>query len=47
VAHTPKVLFSPALTSFKQRADALRMLYRIRFWRLGHAIGLLASGGRG
>jgi GT2 family glycosyltransferase len=47
VAHTPKVLFSPALTSFNQRLDALRMLYRIRFWRLGHAIALLASGGRG
>jgi GT2 family glycosyltransferase len=47
VAHTPKVLFSPALTSFGQRADALRILYRVRFWRLGHAIFLFASGGRG
>jgi GT2 family glycosyltransferase len=47
VAHTPKVLFSPALTSCRQRLDALRMLYRLRFWRLGHAIALFASGGRG
>jgi hypothetical protein len=45
-AHTPKVLFSPALTSWTQRRDALGMLYRLRLWRFGHAIGLLASGGR-
>lgn len=47
VAHTPKVLFSPALTSWRQRARALGMLYRIRLWRFGHAMALLAAGARG
>ncbi|TAJ70613.1 MAG: glycosyltransferase [Phenylobacterium sp.] len=46
VAHTPKVLASPALTSWPQRLGALGVLYRLRFWRLGDALGLLASGGR-
>lgn len=43
VAHTPKVLASAALTSWGQRWDALTVLYRLRFWRLLDAIGLLAS----
>lgn len=46
LAHTPKVLSSPALTSWPQRLGALTVLYRLRFWRLGDAIGLLATGGR-
>jgi GT2 family glycosyltransferase len=42
LAHTPKVLASPALTSWRQRWDALTVLYRLRCWRLVDAIGLLA-----
>lgn len=46
LAHTPKVLSSPALTSWPQRLSALGVLYRLRFWRLSDAIVLLATGGR-
>lgn len=44
LAHTPKVLTSPALSSWRQRRDALSVLYRLRFWRLIDAIGLLTRG---
>jgi GT2 family glycosyltransferase len=43
IAHTPKVLTSPALTSWRQRWDALTVLYRLRLWRLVDAIGLMSS----
>ena len=43
LAHTPKVLASPALSSWRQRRDALSVLYRLRFWRLIDAIGLLTA----
>jgi len=43
IAHTPKVLTSPALSSWGQRWGALTVLYRLRFWRLVDAIGLLGS----
>lgn len=46
VAHTPKVLLSPHLATWSQRFGALAVLYRLRFWRLGAALGLLANGGR-
>jgi GT2 family glycosyltransferase len=40
-AHTPKVLASPELNTGAQRIAALGMLYRLRFWRLADALGLL------
>ena len=43
VAHTPKVLRSPELDTLSQRAAALGMLYRLRFWRLADAVRLLAA----
>jgi GT2 family glycosyltransferase len=42
VAHTPRVLTSPALTSWSQRRDALVMLYRLRFWRMLDCLRLLS-----
>jgi GT2 family glycosyltransferase len=44
VAHTPRVLFTRALTTPSQRLDALGVLYRIRFWRLFNALPLLRKG---
>ncbi|MBX3483760.1 glycosyltransferase [Phenylobacterium sp.] len=43
VAHTPKVLRSPELDTVGQRAAALGVLYRLRFWRLIDAVRLLAT----
>lgn len=43
VAHTPKVLASPALTSWSQRASALQVLYRLRLWRLVDSLRLLVA----
>jgi cellulose synthase/poly-beta-1,6-N-acetylglucosamine synthase-like glycosyltransferase len=40
-AHTPKVLRSRELDTGAQRMAALSMLFRLRFWRLGDAVGLL------
>jgi hypothetical protein len=40
-AHTPKVLKSRELNTGAQRMAALSMLFRLRFWRLGDAVGLL------
>lgn len=42
IAHTPRVLFSDNLNTPQQRLAALGVLYRLRFWRLGHAMELLA-----
>jgi len=43
LVHTPKVLTAPALSSWRQRWDALSVLYRLRMWRLFDALGLLAA----
>lgn len=43
LAHTPKVLRSPALNTGAQRLDALVTLYRLRWWRMVDAIRLLAE----
>lgn len=43
--HVPKVLFSDQLTGPQQRMSALGMLFKIRFWRLGHALALLSGRG--
>lgn len=43
LVHTPKVLAAPALSSWRQRWDALSVLYRLRMWRLFDALGLLAA----
>ena len=40
VAHTPKVLMSQNLSGARNRIRALGMLYRLRFWRAGHALSL-------
>lgn len=45
VAHSPKVFASDQLNTLSQRFAALAMLYRLRFWRFGHALSLL--GGKG
>ena len=41
LVHTPKVLFSPALHSPRQRLAALGTLYRLRLWRTADALKLL------
>jgi GT2 family glycosyltransferase len=46
LAHTPRVMRSAQLSSFKQRLGALGVLYRIRLWRLVDATQLAAAGGR-
>ena len=43
IAHTPKVLLSRELSSWRDRSKALGMLYRLRFWRLFDALSLLAA----
>jgi cellulose synthase/poly-beta-1,6-N-acetylglucosamine synthase-like glycosyltransferase len=43
VLHTPKVLSSPALTSWSQRLAALGVLYRLRLWRFADGLRLLAQ----
>jgi glycosyltransferase involved in cell wall biosynthesis len=40
IAHSPAVFASPSLTSMDQRMSALRMLYRLRFWRMLDALRL-------
>jgi GT2 family glycosyltransferase len=40
-AHTPQVLLDPVLLSMRHRWLALCTLYRLRFWRFGHAMTLL------
>lgn len=44
VAHTPKVLASAELNTFGQRLAALRVLYRLRFWRLADSLRLITGG---
>jgi glycosyltransferase involved in cell wall biosynthesis len=44
VAHTPKVLASAELDTFGQRLAALKVLYRLRFWRLADSIRLVRAG---
>ena len=45
IAHTPKVLASARLTNTDQRLAALRVLYRLRWWRFINSLRLVASGG--
>lgn len=45
IAHAPKVFTSDQLSSLRQRGQALSMLFRLRSWRLGHALGLLFGKG--
>jgi glycosyltransferase involved in cell wall biosynthesis len=46
VVHTPKVLASSELHGAGDRLRALGVLYRLRFWRGGHALGLGLGGQR-
>lgn len=43
VVHTVKVVASPELSSVGQRAGAIAVLFRIRFWRVGDSFRLLFS----
>jgi glycosyltransferase involved in cell wall biosynthesis len=45
-AHTPRVLFSRQLDDRSQRVAALRVLYRLRLWRFGDSLRLLAGATR-
>ncbi|RLJ41440.1 GT2 family glycosyltransferase [Litoreibacter meonggei] len=45
VAHTPRVIWSPALTTPKERAGALTTLARLRLWRMAEMIRLAARRG--
>ncbi|HEX5378281.1 MAG TPA: glycosyltransferase [Phenylobacterium sp.] len=44
VVHTPKVLFSAELNTPGQRLAALRVLYRLRMWRLADSMRLFLGG---
>ena len=44
IAHTPRVLLSSDLTKPSQKASAIGVLYRLRFWRFIDAMALIASG---
>ncbi len=46
VVHTPRVILSRELSTFRDRAAALAMLYRLRIWRLIDALALLVSAPR-
>jgi GT2 family glycosyltransferase len=46
LAHTPRVLFSDKLPSFKAKLGALLILYRSRFWRFLDGNWLLLGGRR-
>lgn len=41
VLHTPRVFTSDQLNTGRQRLAAVGMLFKLRFWRLGHALRLL------
>lgn len=41
VLHTPRVFTSDQLSTARQRLAAVGMLFKLRFWRLGHALRLL------
>lgn len=43
IAHAPKVLTSPELSTTHQRLLALGMLFRLRFWRLADAVSILMA----
>ncbi len=43
VAHTPKVLASAELDTFGQRLAALKVLYRLRLWRLADSVRLVLA----
>jgi glycosyltransferase involved in cell wall biosynthesis len=43
LVHTPKVLASDRLNSFRQRIDGLAILYRLRLWRFADSLRLLAT----
>ena len=43
VVHTPRVVASPALSTWPQRFGALGVLYRLRLWRLMNALSLLTK----
>jgi glycosyltransferase involved in cell wall biosynthesis len=47
VAHTPRVLFDPGLSSMRHRWLALSALYRLRLWRCGDALALVGGARRG
>jgi len=40
VVHTPKVVFTRRLSTLREKAGALRILYRSRWWRFGHALAI-------
>ncbi len=46
LAHTPRVLTSPALPNARARLAALKTLYRLRLWRFVDGNRLLLGGGR-
>jgi glycosyltransferase involved in cell wall biosynthesis len=45
VVHSGKVLRSQRIGGVRQRGGALAILYRLRFWRMFHAFGLLLRRG--
>ena len=45
VVHSGKVLRSRRIGGIRQRSGALAILYRLRFWRMFHAFGLLLRRG--
>lgn len=46
LVHTPRVLSSRVLRTWSQKRSALGVLYRLRLWRMFHAINLLAREAR-
>ena len=45
VAHSGKALRSRRIAGIRQRVGALAILYRLRFWRMFNAVGLLVGRG--
>jgi glycosyltransferase involved in cell wall biosynthesis len=45
VVHSGKALRSQRIAGMRQRCGALAILYRLRFWRMAHAVGLLVGRG--
>lgn len=43
IAHTPRVIMSRKLSGVGQKADALKVLYRLRFWRCFDSLRLLST----
>lgn len=46
LAHSPRVLFSREIKGVDQRVAALGVLYRLRLWRFGDSLRLMAGVGR-